>query len=112
MAGGEKEGKEGGKDELEYGISRWLVQLSQLCLPNLDSYSLHFQVNLSGCSASWWTPGSATGGWGSKGTGNRKKSNWKWLELGCVLEELSTLPASLLALKKGKQRRRVQIDGH
>ena len=26
-----------------------------------------------------------------------------------MLEELSTLPASLLALKKGKQRRRVQI---
>lgn len=52
------------------------------------------------------------GGWGSKGTGNRKKANWKWLELGCVLEELSTLPASLLALKKGMQRKRMQIDGH
>lgn len=65
MAGGEKEGKEGGKDELGYGISRESLRVgsikSVMSPKFIDSYSLHFQVNLSGCSASWWTPGSGTG---------------------------------------------------
>lgn len=115
MAWGEKEGKEGGKDELGDGIFGESLRMGsiksamspkfRLLQPPLLSQPLGMQRLL----VDTWV---CHGGRGSKGTGNRKKSNWQWLELGCMLEELSTLPASLLAHKKGKQRSRVQINGH
>lgn len=81
MAGGEKEGKEGGKEELGYGISRESLRVGsiksamspkfRLLGPPLLSQPLGMQRLL----VYTWV---CHGGRGSKETRNRKKkSNWK-----------------------------------